>query len=573
MRMLRAVLTEVGRTIRRRGCLVLLAGAIVAVSLVRGDEASWLRIRTPHFELLTSAGKSEAVEILEGLESYCTVLEERLGHTPATRRPIRIVLFDREWDLDPYKPVSEPEESSQSTGENLWQKYERELEWMGAKQREYGRVMRALPTSSGPTRLHRQIVWNPLYSGGPGRDLDYFTFIDEDSATVVLSGDRRWERTERLLRWPCARIHLARLRRPLPLWYQDGLVALLAQVRVLKDEYAFGAWDGSRGDFLEALDALAPWEDFLRRTEEDEIFAVPGVRYAHTAQAWLFLQYAHYDQGRKFGGADAIEAILRSWGRGNDDVAEVFVRETGQSLAGIDDAMQRMLRRKRSREEFHPLAKRGKVEAANMVTVPASELETLFMELRVRLTRDPEMRDVLKARLADNEQDVAALTLLGWQARQDGEVQQAAAWWQRAVEAGSTVSAQLRAQPQAVIEEKWSSGDFATWTGGEKARVDRWRAQLIKILELDPSDESAVEVLAWVEAFAESPNEVNLHRIRARLPQLAWPDRTQLALAHLRLRADALDAEARETVTHLRTGRGDYVSGVALALMQLHELL
>jgi Flp pilus assembly protein TadD len=75
----------------------------LAVLLCPAADSSWLRLESPHFELVTSAGAGSGREALRRLEQIRNVFESRTQQKNLTPLPVRIFLFRSESEFRPYQ--------------------------------------------------------------------------------------------------------------------------------------------------------------------------------------------------------------------------------------------------------------------------------------------------------------------------------------------------------------------------------------------------------------------------------------------------------------------------------------
>jgi tetratricopeptide (TPR) repeat protein len=83
------------------GCLFLFCA-----SLLSAKEAEWLRITSPHFELLTNASEKQGREAIQYFEQIRDLFSRLMGEGALTKLPIRLVGFRNEKDYRPYAPTA-----------------------------------------------------------------------------------------------------------------------------------------------------------------------------------------------------------------------------------------------------------------------------------------------------------------------------------------------------------------------------------------------------------------------------------------------------------------------------------
>src|SRR3954464_993452 len=66
-------------------------------------EDRWLRLNSPHFEVLTNGGAGTARDVLRRFEQIRHVFESRTGRGSLTPLPVRVFVFRSESDFQPYR--------------------------------------------------------------------------------------------------------------------------------------------------------------------------------------------------------------------------------------------------------------------------------------------------------------------------------------------------------------------------------------------------------------------------------------------------------------------------------------
>jgi tetratricopeptide (TPR) repeat protein len=79
--------------------------SLFATSLI-AKEPEWLRITSPHFELLTNAGEKQGREAIQHFEEIRDLFARIMGEGALTKLPIRLVGFRNEKDYRPYAPTA-----------------------------------------------------------------------------------------------------------------------------------------------------------------------------------------------------------------------------------------------------------------------------------------------------------------------------------------------------------------------------------------------------------------------------------------------------------------------------------
>lgn len=228
-----------------RAPLAAIACAVLALGCATRslDRQDWLRIRTPHFEIVSALNREETRALARDAELFRAAIEFALGTQivdPAV--PTRIYAFD---DRRPSRPFA----------------------------------VRAEPGYFLPTL--RQ-AWIVLRTGdGWGED-----------APLEL----RREYVQYLLR--------SQGQVPPPLWFDEGAAEFLSTARVEGDRVQLGVFDPKRVQLLRG-ETWTPLSRILEATTLESWS--PGERATFAAESWLFVHYLNFGlesgQGRKGLGA------------------------------------------------------------------------------------------------------------------------------------------------------------------------------------------------------------------------------------------------------------------------------
>ena len=77
--------------------------SILVLSLSATAEDRWLRLQSPHFELITNTGAGPGRDVLRRFEQIRHVFESRTGRGALTPLPVRVFVFRNESDFQPYQ--------------------------------------------------------------------------------------------------------------------------------------------------------------------------------------------------------------------------------------------------------------------------------------------------------------------------------------------------------------------------------------------------------------------------------------------------------------------------------------
>ncbi len=517
------------------------SGAICAVllSLVTpgwGKE-TWRYARTPHFEVYSAASPRETESIIGDVELFNLALSTVVGSHPRSIAPMRIVLFDREEDFDPYKPEL-PEKQASA----MLQRYEDRLKWLS---QGFGR--RGMPRFGSDIRLamgmhrgwHESEVRAGLELGelrrryGVVPEVHYE--LNDEAGFVVLSGEREWDDTMRVLCAVQTRRTLRAMRLSAPLWWEDGMVAVMSDFFIGRNECSVGGSGGGRSSFLLMLGALMPWEDFFSVRADDELWEVAGVRWAFSAQAWLLMQYAYFSEERAADWRSAIMQLMLAQ-RNGQPIDDAQLRAVlGVDGEGLTAELASYLKRQRFNQQFFEYPETWDGRHLTLRKMSVETVAELMREVKLRITLDAGEAAQVETLAAEGKASISELAALGAYEVEHGSPAAAAAWWQRAAAAGSGQAAHWRAVAEHEVERRWEAADLRVWP--DEDVVAAWREQLSQALSgSPPGDERTWEVLAWVEALAAKPEVAQINRLQREVPNMTDPDLTLLALAWVRAR-------------------------------------
>lgn len=125
----------------------MLACALSFCPAARGDGPRWLKIKTPNFEVFTTAGERSGREVARHFEQVRSFFLEAMGWGLRSGPPIRIVAFRSEKEFQPYAP----NEVAAAF-------------YLGAEDRDYI-VMRTAALESFPVAVHEYIHLLVKHSG------------------------------------------------------------------------------------------------------------------------------------------------------------------------------------------------------------------------------------------------------------------------------------------------------------------------------------------------------------------------------------------------------------------------
>ncbi|WP_221029957.1 hypothetical protein [Actomonas aquatica] len=552
--------------------------AVGAMSVEVDAAPRWRKVETPHFEVYSAASKAETREIIRDLELFHQTVLQVFALKPQSERRTRIVIFGRERHLDPYKPEIE---SGENPHGEAWEGEQIARDGVGPPDDSLSYdVNRKRFTPAGPQMMEtprpvrlnislremhaarmnamraalqppRGVSRQPV----PGKvDAQHaYSVVHPDQALIVLSGEDEWENTKAVLFGRYMRNLLQQCGLTEPSWFLEGMAEMLTSFGIRRDTTVVGQPDGELIGFMRELGYFMPWEEFFAMAADSRAYGQLGNRDLFAAQAWLLVHYCYFSEERSPEWRQALLAWIAEVQRGEGDMVELMQRHLGVTPAELTAELQTYCQR----AEFSGLVlERPERWAGDRVALERAseeEAEAALLDVRVRVSRDPEAVQELEARLAAanaaGETDVAALELLGVAAMLRGDATAQVDYWGRAAAAGSADPAVVRHEAVAGLRA-WVETEAAgavELIGDEQAVV--WRTQLEAALRLDPADEVTLRWLGWLEGLAETPSVENMNRVqRAVVAGMAQPDGVMMAVAIMQARVGD-EATAREIVT------------------------
>src|SRR5580704_19245791 len=75
---------------------------LLAVSFLCAADARWLRLKSAHFEMYSSARERDARETLKYFEQVRSFFQQGMGNIPGKALPVRIIAFNSRKEYEPY---------------------------------------------------------------------------------------------------------------------------------------------------------------------------------------------------------------------------------------------------------------------------------------------------------------------------------------------------------------------------------------------------------------------------------------------------------------------------------------
>jgi hypothetical protein len=445
-------------------------------------------------------------------------------------------MFDRERDFDEFKP--EPVEREQES--ELIERYQDRLNWLLGdrfERRPPPTMMAAHPMLGHNRDLSDQqnfsAAQKAMLDARYGESPETFYTIHDDDAFVALSGERHWESTKRVLYSIHTRTHLAAMRLHPPLWFEDGMAAVMSNFNITRDECGIGGVDTQRLSFLLVLGQLMPWEEFFLMPRHDPLFDIAGVRWAYSAQSWLLLQYAYFSEQRSAQWRSGLLQLMVDIKQGRRDVEALLLERLGVDSETLTDELVRYVKRQRFELQFFARPHEWAGRRPKFQKMSSGEEEALLSEVKIRIQEQREEIARVTALADAGEATASDFGALAAYHHEQGEWRQALDLRAQAAQAGSREMANLRAAAEKAVRLRLETNDLSVWP--EDAPLARWREDLRAALDsAEAADERTIEVVAWVEALAANPSAALVNRVQREVQAMMDPELTLLAIAQVR---------------------------------------
>jgi hypothetical protein len=463
--------------------LLLLAPALSspAAEPLPAIDGRWKHIRSPNFELYTHDSEELSRTLLHDLELLRALFLDRFKGRERAKLDLTVYLFRRDADFRAYAP---------------------------------------------------ETMANPNLRG--------FYHASPDRAIVSLAPMGDWESSQRIVFHEYVH-HLFRIteQRP-PAWFNEGWAEVLSAIRVEDGRLEIGQPHLSRVETLQT-EKLLPLETLFTIDHRSPLYRAKQHAGLFYAQSWALLHYWHFGDSRL-----PKDSVLRfTTVAGDPRVApDIDLRAFFRQCFGMD--YPEMVKRLESyvRDGSYRVTKIPVPDVAKATTyaarpVPRDELQLRLAELALRTTQSAMGKFLLVDAAGKPNPEARILEALGADALRNQDEPKARERWEEAVAAGSTNATVLR--ELGLIESRQWFNTFSYDFRLPAETAERLRARLKRSIELEPEQSGAYEMLAWVEAYAETPVVGNVLMVQNVFPRLNERQRTLLALVMARVRSGLKD--------------------------------
>jgi hypothetical protein len=348
-----------------------------------------------------------------------------------------------------------------------------------------------------------------------------------EGAIIAINAEANWRASRHAVQKVYGHLLLKNLEMNTPPWFDQGLARLFASFEIGRDQMMLGRARADEVGFFQLArkrnwDWLA-WDEFFGKNYS-------GSRQ-FDSQAWLLLHYCFLSSERAQSWRVGILQLAFEAQMGNSDYPALLQRYLGVDFAGLQEELERYARKVNFPAVDLPLPenfKRGKLDYSNLAPEVLTEV---LWELKVRSGRHEGLAELL-AQGINETQRARRWELFGLLAFVQNDADTAFERWDRAIELGSSNGFIHRARAEAGLAGVLKIGPSSHPLN--PAKVDEWRASLLRSLEAEPEDLRAIQWLACLEALAPEPDVANVNRVQRAVGELPRPYLTYLAVAWIR---------------------------------------
>jgi TonB family protein len=456
----------------RLRCLLLFALLGTILSSASAAER-WLRARTAHFEMLSSASESESRRILTSLEQFRANFLASFPFRGASEPRTTIVLFDSDRQFRPYKP---------------------------------------------------------LYQGRP-KEVAGFFLPGSDEVTIAMTtdvGGGEMDVTEVIFHeYVHLLLHVRDAR--LPVWLNEGLAELYSTFLVTGKNVEFGAAKDRHVEVL-SRSALLPLTRLFAVNHNSPDYNESHRAGIFYAQSWALTHFLVCGEDRSNGPklARFIENVSRS-----GETEEGFREAFGADPKAFELALRRYFDGGRYYKRTVPAL----LSNLEVKFAPATDLERelALANLRWRVHHSSDTAYRAHELLRQHPTAPRPHELLAAVAAHEGEMEIALDHWRAAAELKSDNPFVYVRLVREALSEFHGSAYIDTRLAA--ANILELRSLAERALMLNPEDADALEVTALVETLAETFYVPAINRVQDQVLKMRNPSRTLLALAIIRWRS------------------------------------
>lgn len=468
-----------GRRLAAALCLILLARLEAADSnLMPGADSKWRHYQSEHFELFSRNPEGESRRLLHNLELVRAVFFETYGFKPVRALPMTVYFFSRDRHFETYKP----------------EKF-KQLEELGT-----------------------------------------FYHPEPDRGILTVAPLPTYEAAQQLA-FAGYTHHLFRVMDEVPpVWYRYGVSGLSKNMEIGSKTVTIGRPDENQVRRLQQA-KLIPVEVMFAADQESRSFQSDEGNRLYQDQSWALLHYLHFGSHKlpREGVSEFVKFTLRNSRRFDAEQTRAkFESLLGTTYDQLEVSLERYLRTGRYGYNERPLPDVPSEKTYTMRIVSLPEINLRLAELAMRVNRSP-LGKLTLLHAAEQPAEAARIQeALGSDAVKEGDWDQAAERWERALAAGSSNPAIMHELVLHEGRKRFSRFDLYYRLPDEAAA--KLRDLLEKSIAAAPGQTDAYEILAWVEATANDPRIQSINLVQKQFSRLKEQHRTLLALAVVRMR-------------------------------------
>ncbi len=489
----------------------LLLGRAEADVLMPGADDKWRHLQSPNFEVYSRNSEGDSRQLLYNLELVHAIFFETFGFTPVRTMPVTVYFFSRDRHFEFYNPAG------------------------------YEKV----------------------------RNIAAFYHPELDRGVMTVAPLPSYEAAQQLA-FGSYTYHLLRLMdEAAPVWFSQGVAGVFQNLELLSKEFELGRSDANRVGRLQQA-RFIPVEAMFAADHQTRVFRENQNNHLFRDESWALVHYLYF--GRHELPRDKLSAFVRhvlehSQRFDAETTRRVFEELLGISYAELNKRLGDYLRKGRYVYTRHALPKVAAAGTYALRRVPKDEINLRLAELALRVNRAPQGRLLLLQGVDRLPEDVRLYETLGADAAKDGDWHLAAEWWGKALAHGSENPAALHELAMHEGRQRFSTVDLYYRLPAEA--TEHLRTLLHKSIAASPRQAQAYELLAWVEATAQTPSIRNVNLVQAHFNLLKQPQRTLLALAMVRLRL-GMTEDAAKLLNAIENAGADAETRYALEIIRAH---
>lgn len=455
------------------------AASAASREVFAGVDDRWHRYESPHFELFSQNGDRDSRDLLQHLELVRAVFFEMLSLVERQPLEVTVFYFASDSAFKAYKP---PELAKIS-------------------------------------------------------EIAAFYLSRPDRAVIVMSDEHGDEASRQIVSHEFVH-HLFRVTESEPpLWFNEGMAELFSTIALKSGRLLMGQPLPGHVYSLQH-ESLLPLDVLFGVDHKSAVYNTGQHTGLFYAESWGLIHYLFYGQSGLPGEQiDRFLAYAQTGGATDDALVrqKKFNDIFGMDYPKMAERLDHYVQGGRYGLRSLPIPKLEPSASYGMRAVPRDQIRERLTELSLRATRSPQAKFGLLSLLEKNPTNNRVLETLGSVALAAGEIESARNYFERAVENGT---------PNAGVYQTLGSLEYQRWF----ARIDpyyrmpaeqvaKMRTLLRRSIERAPRQSTAYEILGWVEASAERPDNANVNLVQKQVPNLRNQDSALLALALIRIHA------------------------------------